>query len=102
MDAPKLKNISIVDQIKERVGSTNFFDVTDLAKRSPDLSLEEMIESQEASLKSSQDSAKEAERLLEKETNEEKIESLIKTIIFHNEMAANTQTYLNSIKSKNG
>ena len=102
MDAPKLKNISIVDQIKERVGSTNFFDVTDLAKRSPDLSLEEMIESQESSLKSSQDSAKEAERLLEKETNEEKIESLIKTIIFHNEMAANTQTYLNSIKSKNG
>ncbi len=102
MDAPKLKNISIVDQIKERVGSTNFFNVTELAEKSSELSLEEMIASQEASIKSNQDAAKEAERLLEKETNEEKIESLIKTIIFHNEMAENAQTYLNSIKPKNG
>ena len=102
MSAPKLKNLSIVDQIKERVGSTNFFDVTELAKKSSELSLEEMIASQEAALKSSQDAAKEAEGLLEKETDEEKIEALIKTIIFHNEIAKDTQIYLNSIKPKNG
>jgi|19_taG_2_1085344.scaffolds.fasta_scaffold00114_8 hypothetical protein len=102
MDAPKLKNISIVDQIKERVGSTNFFNVTELAEKSSELSLEEMIASQEASIKSNQDAAKEAERLLEKETNEEKIEILIKTIIFHNETVKDAQTYLNSIKPKNG
>jgi len=102
MDAPKLKNMTIVDQIKERVGSTNFFDVKDLVKASSDFSLEEMIESQKACIKANQDSADEAERLLEKETDEDKIESLVKSLIFHKETIENTKHYLNSIQPENG
>jgi len=100
MDAPKLKNMTIVDQIKKRVGSTNFFDVTKLAEQASYSSLEELITSQEAALEADQNSAKEAERLLEKETDEEKIESLIKSLIFHKEMIENTKSYLTSIKPK--
>jgi hypothetical protein len=102
MNAPKLKNISIVDQIKERVGSTNFFDIKDLVKAGSDCSLEETIESQKACIKANQDSAEEIERRLEKETDEDKIESLIKSLIFHKDSIENTKHYLNSIQPENG
>ena len=78
MSAPKLKNLTIVDQIKERVGQTNFVDVSKLAN---------MPEGMNA---------------LKTETKEEEIEKLVASIIFNKEMIENSNSYINYLKNDTG
>ena len=46
MSAPKLKNLTIVDEIKERIGKTNFVDVSNLVNTREAMTPEEVVEDQ--------------------------------------------------------
>ena len=102
MSAPKLKNLTIIDQIKERVGKTNFVDVSKLVNTREAMTPEEVIEDQEAQIKAFEKSLSWAEKSLETETKEEEIEKLVASIIFNKEMIKNSNSYINHLKNDTG
>ena len=102
MNAPKLKGLTIVDQIKERVGQTNFIDVSDMSQTSQLMSVEELIRDQESQIEAFKKSVSWAEESLKTETKEEEIEKLIASIIFNTEMIDNYNSYINHLKNDSG
>jgi hypothetical protein len=102
MGTPKLKNLTIIDEIKERVGKTNFVDVTKIASVSGGQSVEEIIEDQESQIKAFEKSLVLAEEKLKTETDEKEVEKLIASIIFNKELIGNSKNYINQINPQNG
>ena len=51
MGIPKLKNITIIDEIRESVGNTNFIDVTKIVSNPNLVSIEEVIKGQQNQIK---------------------------------------------------
>lgn len=99
MSAPKLKNLTIVDEIKERVGKTNFVDVSKLANMPEGMTAEEVVEDQKIQIEAFKKSISWAEKALQTETKEEEIEKLVASIIFNKEMIENSNSYINYLKN---
>ena len=72
MSAPKLKNLTIVDEIKERVGKTNFVDVSKLANMPEGMTAEEVVEDQKIQIEAFKKSISWAEKALQTETKKKK------------------------------
>lgn len=102
MSAPKLKNLTIVDQIKERIGKTNFVDVSKLSNAPQEMTPEEVIEDQKMQIESFKKSLSWAEKALETATKEEEVEELVASIIFNKEMIENSNSYINYLKNDTG
>lgn len=94
---PKLKNLSIVDQIKERVGKTNFIDITKIAEGGIHMSLEDTIETQNQSLAEYEEQVKLLQSKLEKETDPKETETIITNIIITEGLAENCRSYLKQL-----
>ena len=102
MSAPKLKNLTIVDEIKERIGKTNFVDVSNLVNTREAMTPEEVVEDQKNQIKAFEKSLSWAENALKTETKEEEIEKLVASIIFNKEMIENSNSYINHLKNDTG
>tara|TARA_B100000287_G_C20529604_1_gene740268 strand:- start:501 stop:812 length:312 start_codon:yes stop_codon:yes gene_type:complete len=102
MDIPKLKGLTIVDRIKERVGKTNFVDVTKIATIPENMTLEQVIEDQKTQIEAFEKSIAWAEKSLQTETKEKETEKLIASIIFNREMIENSKNYINQLSNQDG
>jgi hypothetical protein len=102
MGIPKLKNITIIDEIRESVGNTNFIDVTKIVSNPNLVSIEEVIKGQQNQIKAFEEALVEGENKLKTETDAEKIEALIASIILNKELIENSKNYINQINPQNG